>query len=1197
MADEAQFISFNIGKDQEITTQVREDAKKAYRDALDSYWKQSDSEFIDDMGRPIDKPDSLTDWQYPGDLKKKPLGQIPRYADLDKKIQQLDNFFTTATDEEIRKALQPPNDMGKFAEKALKDILLEKNKQDNRFTGGLPPDTEARKNNEIIQEQEKQLSEEEKAAMAKKAAEAKKKAAEQTNEAMKSVQPAKSLEFKQQNFLQAKLLDIIRHRRAPGSPDSIPPQKTYPYVEGAPNSSIMLFGDPATTVNDLFVYPDTETFFQMRTEEISALQPEIRFFKAITDSESGKEVNVPIHFDTSLTSNSLESLLVSRKKRGTGVGLQEFKLGFVGVDVFSANKAFTADVTIFANSLEELFKPRGEKGRRYRYVDMAMKTGTKPNEAVQNRLNAQKSGVLEEDLENLDFAIKVKVGVRAPKNTVNKRAALGSISALARNSLTLHMTPTIHEFNFNDDGSVVFKIKYVPYKNTRLSGNSFDVFTNTSTVKREIDFKINNTLFKKQCDPDKISALKKDHMEEIKLSREDSIASIIKNLHAEGKVNYLQLHPEVLKKFHDANEHKENKLSMAEIFELSKGAEFVGAEGKELKDKIKENLKKELGKVPSYDPVKKKVNSPTINTVSYIFLSDIIDAVLASITKSISPQELATVVESVNQETMEEIKNTNSKLKDLRAKEEELKKALLTQQREVIQKARTASGDLKEFSGTDAGTILDYYMTNHPDVMNDVIDVSDLDAEWQIENLKDEMATVKADQEDMVLKAQLAHEIIKEYKNTFEDFRKFRVLLGSIELVNPFDESDVLIASLGDIPLSLPYFQDWLVSETLKNNSKRMPLTSFLNKLVSKAVSSALNDDSMFGGMLKQKVRIGKTEVKCNNQYQEKIDDLTFLMLQTNKNLKDNFATYLKVKFGFDGLMDQWSEMSDGEKQKVQDAIGIEPRTSYAFINGLTSPVLEPAALGEDPLRDGATDREMDYLLFFQNRTAPIGTYKGDRLADAERGIHHYSIGRDRGIIKDIKLTRDNRKGIQEARYEQSGFVGLGQLGMVYNVDINCFVNFNVFPGTQIFVDPAGWVPNLDSETLGELGSLQALTHFGLGGYYCVVGVDHTFGPGIFDSQIKAKWVMEIDSPNKPRYPEKPSKQSNNKCKEAAGSLAAAASRADESAIKSVGAELAAIPSRVKALAMSAIDLVAGGETGELVDKAASLFGNPSSAP
>ena len=47
MADEAKFISYSIGKDQEITTEVREDARKAYQDALDSYWKQADAEFVD----------------------------------------------------------------------------------------------------------------------------------------------------------------------------------------------------------------------------------------------------------------------------------------------------------------------------------------------------------------------------------------------------------------------------------------------------------------------------------------------------------------------------------------------------------------------------------------------------------------------------------------------------------------------------------------------------------------------------------------------------------------------------------------------------------------------------------------------------------------------------------------------------------------------------------------------------------------------------------------------------------------------------------------------------------------------------------------------------------------------------------------------------------------------------------------------
>ena len=1193
MADEAKFISYSIGKDQEITTEVREDARKAYQDALDSYWKQADAEFVDGAGVPIDKPDSLEDWQYPTFDQHRSgesaLAEIPRYADLVNKINELDNFFSTANDKEIKEALAPPNDMGQFAKKALKDILLEKDEQDNRFKMNLPLDTDVQRSKEISQGKEAALNAGAPPSLASLAGAAKKLAEEQTNKALKSVQPAKSLEFKQQNFLQAKLLDIIRHRRAPGSPDSIPPQKTYPYIEGAPNSSIMLYGDPATTVNDLFVYPDTEAFFQMRSEEIANLQPEIRFFKAVTDSETNQEVNIPIHFDTSLTQNSLESLLVSKKKRGTGVGLQEFKLGFVGVDVFSANKAFSADLTIFANSLEELFKPRGRGSRRYRYIDMAMKTGTRPNESVQNKINAQKEGILEEDLENLDFAIKIKIGVRAPKKSVNKNNK-ASRRAIARNSITLHLTPTIHEFSFNDDGSVIFKIKYVPYKNARLSGNSFDVFTDTATVKREIDFKINNTLFKKQCDAEKLSALKKDYMEETNLSRRTAVSSIIENLHASGRVNYLQLHPEVLKKFHDPSEHKKGSLSMAEIFELSQGAEFVGTEGKELKEKIKDNLKKELGKVPSYDPVKKKVNSPTINTVSYVFLNDIIDTVLASITKSISPQELSSVVEGIDQDTAESIKNTNGKLKELRTKHEELSKAMLTQQREVIQKARTASGDLKTFSNTSPGEIMDYYMTNHPDVMNAVIENGDLDAEWQLDAVQDEMANVRADQNDTVMKAQIAEDLIREYKNTSEDFRKFRVLLGTVELVNPFDESDVLLASLGDIPLSVPYFQDWLISETLKNNSKRMPLTSFLNKLISKAISSALNDDSTFGGLLKQKVRIGKTEIKCNNQYQEKIDDLTFHMLQTNKGLKNNLATWMKVKYGFDGLVDQWAEMSDDAKQKTQDALGVEPRTNYAFINNLKGPVLEAAALGEDPLTKGASDNEMDYLLFFSNRTAPIGTYRGDRLQDADRGIHHYSIGRDRGIIKDIKLTRDNRKGVQEARYEQNGFVGLGQLGMVYSVDIDCFANFNVFPGTQIFVDPTGWVPNLDSETLGELGSIEALTHFGLGGYYCVIGVDHTFGPGVFDSQIKAKWVMEIDSPLKPKYPESPQEEPRSKCLSPTNT---------KDAVKNqqILAEIAALPARIKALAMTAVDLVGGADTGDLVDKAVSLFGNPSSAP
>ena len=87
------------------------------------------------------------------------------------------------------------------------------------------------------------------------------------------------------------------------------------------------------------------------------------------------------------------------------------------------------------------------------------------------------------------------------------------------------------------------------------------------------------------------------------------------------------------------------------------------------------------------------------------------------------------------------------------------------------------------------------------------------------------------------------------------------------------------------------------------------------------------------------------------------------------------------------------------------------------------------------------------------------------------------------------------------------GYDGLQQLREVYSVDVKCFANFNVFPGTKIFVDPRGWVPNIDSETLSQLGSVDGLTEFGIGGYHEVMKVEHIFGVGQFDTEFTAKWT------------------------------------------------------------------------------------------
>ena len=42
---------------------------------------------------------------------------------------------------------------------------------------------------------------------------------------------------------------------------------------------------------------------------------------------------------------------------------------------------------------------------------------------------------------------------------------------------------------------------------------------------------------------------------------------------------------------------------------------------------------------------------------------------------------------------------------------------------------------------------------------------------------------------------------------------------------------------------------------------------------------------------------------------------------------------------------------------------------------------------------------------------------------------------------------------LKEARFEAEGYDGLQQLREVYNVEVDCYANFNVFPGAKIYVD------------------------------------------------------------------------------------------------------------------------------------------------
>ena len=127
----------------------------------------------------------------------------------------------------------------------------------------------------------------------------------------------------------------------------------------------------------------------------------------------------------------------------------------------------------------------------------------------------------------------------------------------------------------------------------------------------------------------------------------------------------------------------------------------------------------------------------------------------------------------------------------------------------------------------------------------------------------------------------------------------------------------------------------------------------------------------------------------------------------------------------------------------------------------------------------------------------------GDRGEDGGRGIFHYVLGKDRGIVKNIQLNKTSAPGLKEVRFEQEGYDGLRQLREIYDVDIDSYANVRALPGNYIFVDPRGFDPSTAALTNKGFD----LTDLGVGGYYMILRASHEFGPGIANTKLTAVWV------------------------------------------------------------------------------------------
>jgi len=312
-------------------------------------------------------------------------------------------------------------------------------------------------------------------------------------------------------------------------------------------------------------------------------------------------------------------------------------------------------------------------------------------------------------------------------------------------------------------------------------------------------------------------------------------------------------------------------------------------------------------------------------------------------------------------------------------------------------------------------------------------------------------------------------EEIQSHRQFYEQYKKFRVVLGPVEIMNPINNSSMSTVNFGDVPISTKYFLEWLSEEMLKREQTQYNLSKFLNDLLNTLVRNFLNNDSCFAAFsTKQKVRVTQaaiTSYKDDPRY--KWDEITKFIVSH-----------------------KWNSVLN-----ISDA-------------NVPTPLLNVSGPLNAPGGDAGIQNEMNYMVYFAGRTQPLELMQGNREQDVAAGIFHYMIGRPKGIIKTISLTKTDAKYLKEVRFQQEGFDGLQQLREVYDVNIDCYANPKTFPGTYIFVDPRGFAPNTlayDSDNVKF-----DLTRYGIGGYCMIIRSEHNFGPGKAETKVTAKWVAEI---------------------------------------------------------------------------------------
>ena len=202
-------------------------------------------------------------------------------------------------------------------------------------------------------------------------------------------------------------------------------------------------------------------FFNLETYKISALIPEIRFYK--TD---GKKY-VPFYFPISTIAD--EAATDAGRSRTKGSGITKFSVSFTGTDPFTAPRYLESSLTLYVDNLSNLFDVNPGYAPLADLFTISIAKG-----ALKREING--STVTSGDLVR-PIEVAATLGYVIPDATM-AIFTQEEIKEIQSTNLSLRMNVMHHNISVNQDGSATIDIRYT----ARIDSTARDrIFSSTDT--------------------------------------------------------------------------------------------------------------------------------------------------------------------------------------------------------------------------------------------------------------------------------------------------------------------------------------------------------------------------------------------------------------------------------------------------------------------------------------------------------------------------------------------------------------------------------------------------------------------------------------------------------------------------------------------------------------------------------------------